>query len=299
MKRAKWAGALLAAMAISGAYGQQAEDPRTVRAPVEEPAIDEVEVEAAEEEKPWYLEGGVDFRSQYIFRGYTQNEHGYIAQPYAEFGHTVFDDGEGFSITPYIGTWNNLTEEQGPDDLEHWNEFDAFGGADFAFGDFNIRLLYTLYSSPANAFDDIHELGLVFSHPVGEIGPFESLNAAVGVYQELRDDNGTEDTYLELGLQPTLTELKAGELPVLLSLPIIVGASLDDYYLDADGDDEFLGYTQIGIRASIPLPLPARYGAWSIAGEIDYIHLFADGAADLNDGEEDEIVFVGNITYSF
>ena len=307
MNKSTWAVGIVSAAALVGGgaattgRAQQTEEPRTVRDPELQVQSEEQGGDEAGQEKPWYLEGGIDLRSEYLFRGYMQNRNGYIIQPYAEFGYTVYaSEGDNpFTLTPYIGTWNNLTEEQGTSSREHWNEFDAFGGVDVTAGEFNLRLIYTLYNSPANAFDDIQEIGAVLTHPGGEIGPFASINPGVGVYQEVRDDNGSEDAYLELGLQPTLKDVPIGDLPLTLSFPLVFGASLNDYYLDADGDDTFCGFGQVGMRASVPLPLPTGYGEWTVAAEVDYVYLFADSAVETNDGDDDALVLVGNVTYSF
>ena len=111
----------MSVIAASAARGQQTvDDPRSTLDEAET-RTDVEQAADAEGEKPWYLEGAIDFRSEYFFRGYLQNSHGYIIQPYGEFGYTVYENNaNGLTLTPFAGVWFNFTEEQGPSDLrEH------------------------------------------------------------------------------------------------------------------------------------------------------------------------------------
>ena len=76
-----------------------------------------------------------------------------------------------------------------------------------------------------------------------------------------------------------------------LSFPIIVGLSLSNYYEDSDDqDDDTFGYASVGVVASVPLPFPARFGAWTFSAGVTVLFL-GDNAEDLSDfngtGEED------------
>ena len=81
-------------------------------------------------------------------------------------------------------------------------------------------------------------------------------------------------------------------------MPLALGLSVDDYYLDSEGDNELFGYGSVGLMASLPLKLPAKYGSWSVTGGVQYIQLFADSAEAANDGGTDYEV-LGKVGLSF
>ena len=76
-----------------------------------------------------------------------------------------------------------------------------------------------------------------------------------------------------------------------------LGFGIDDYYFDDEGDDELLGYGSIGLGASMPLPMPARYGDWTLNASVTWLQMFADGLEAVNNGDDNEII--GKIGVSF
>jgi hypothetical protein len=190
-----------------------------------------------------------------------------------------------FSLDVYASVWSNIAEDtpktSGP---RHWNEFDATLGVGFNFGDWSIALEYLYYNSPANDFDDIHEVGVILAYD-------HWLAPSIGYYQEIDDRNGPQDTYLEFKLEPTLPSIPwLEELEV--TVPMVLGTSLDGYYLGPDGDNSFFGYAAIGLSASYPLN-----DNWSVVGGVEYHHLFADNIEDLNSDSHYKVV--GRIGVAF
>jgi hypothetical protein len=241
------------------------------------------------------LSFGLDltYTTSYFFRGYNQEDIGIILQPnlFVAFNAVKSDD---VTVDLKIGTWNSFHEEQtGGDNM--WFESDLYALATVGLmNKFYFNVGYTAYFYPNDAFNTIQEIGISTSFSDASVWEDAglkgfALNPEIGVYKEISDGNGDQDTYLELKLTPSYT-LDLEDVPFIgdaaLSFPIKVGMSLDDYYLDSDGDNEFFGYASIGATASIPLPMPAQYGAWSLAGGVEYIHLFADSAELANDGGE-------------
>jgi hypothetical protein len=289
--RALALGALFAAPAVT--FAQDA------------PAVEEAA--AAAPEPPAYntgklsLAGGMDVATAYFFRGYNQEDQGFIAQPYANI-YFKLSDSEAHPITGYVGTWNSFHSEKTLGDdgsFETWYESDLYGGVDFGLGGgFTLGGIYTMYTYPGGAFDTIEEVGFKLSYDdTDKLGLPFALRPYVGVYFETQDKNGTEDTYLEFGVAPTVyTVNKDSDHAIALSVPVTIGCSLDDYYFDDDGDDEFLGYGSIGLAASMPLTTGA-YGAWSLNGSVTWLQLFADGLEAANHGDDYEII--GKIGVSF
>ena len=248
------------------------------------------------------LTGGVDFTTAYFFRGYNQEDTGLIAQPWVTLTANVVTN-DDYTINVYIADWNSFhSKKTGADDTgpNSWYESDIYGGVDLICGKWTLGTVYTFYTYPGGAFDTIQELGFKVGYDDTDLTK-DSLGFALkpyaGVYFETADGNGTEDTYGEIGIAPSfpLNDVYEG---LVISFPAKLGLSLDDYYLDSDGDNEFLGYGSISVLASIPLPLGEKYGAWTLTGGIEYIQLFADGLEAVNDGGTD-YELLGKVGVSF
>ena len=234
-----------------------------------------------EEQKDWTFEGNVQYFTAYMFRGYNNVDTGYIFQPELTLTRHLAIN-ENLSLDIYGSVWSNIAEDtpktSGP---RHWNEFDAVAGVSFNLGQFSVGLEYLWYNAPANDFDDIHEIGVLLAYE-------HWLAPSVGLYREIDDRNGEQDTYLELKLEPTLPSLG----PVELTLPMVLGTSLDGYYLSSDGENAFFGYAAIGLSAAYPLN-----DNWSVIGGVEYHHLFADNIEDLNSDSDYKVV--GRIGVAF
>jgi hypothetical protein len=246
------------------------------------------------------LTGGIDYTTSYFFRGYNQEDTGFIFQPYVTVTAALVAN-DNFTLNGYVGTWNSFHEEKtlaaatGP---STWYESDIYGGLDFVFGKFTLGTVYTFYTYPNGAFNTIQELGFKVSYDDTDFMKdkgFFALKPYAAIYFETKDGNGTEDTYLEVGVTPSFA---LGDSGVTLSVPVVVGMSVDDYYLDDDGDNEFLGYASVGAFASLPLPFGSDYGAWTLTGGVQYIQLFADSAEAVNDGGTD-YELLGKVGVSF
>jgi hypothetical protein len=234
----------------------------------------------------------VDITTAYYFRGYLQEDQGLIVQPDASATFALSDD-----LGVYIGSWSSFHSEQtgatgsGPD---IWYEADIYGGVTYTGLDLvTLDAAYVVYTSPNGAFDDIQELDFYVEFDDSEYLNDWALTPYALVAIEIDDDNGSEDTYLELGGALALPfEVGTEDYPIALSVPIAVGLSLDDYYVDASGDDEFFGYLSIGVGADTALPfIPSEYGAYS-AG-VSVTGLFLNDDAGLSD---DDFELVGTLS---
>lgn len=245
------------------------------------------------------LSGGIDYTTAYFFRGYNQEDTGLIVQPYVTVTANLVTNDQ-FTLNAYVGTWNSLHEHKTGSTGSNgaWYENDVYGGLDLVFGKFTVGAVYTFYTYPNGAFDTIQELGFKVAYDDTEVmrnvGVNFALKPYVGVYIETQDGNGTEDIYGEIGLAPSFAVGNG----ITLTVPLVLGLSIDDYYVDDDGDNELLGYGSIGAFASLPLGEAGRYGAWTLTGGVQYIYLFADSAEAANDGgENDELL--GKVGVSF
>jgi hypothetical protein len=188
--------------------------------------------------------------TSYMFRGYVLVNGGFQAQPELTIGYDY--QLPSFTLHPFATVWANLAESQhGPHDPRWFNELDGYAGVKAAGlpGGFDVTLEYLLYTSPADAFGDQHEVGLVVQHD-------DPITPHVALYYMFinRDDGGNHPVYLELGIDPTWDK-PIPSLPALsLDFPVNVGLNLGgQQYTTADGSDQFLGYVSAGVTATYGL----------------------------------------------
>lgn len=233
---------------------------------------------------------GVDVVSSYIFRGIEQENQGLIVQPFVEVGAPLGDS--GLDLT--IGTWSSIhTEGTGANTggTSNWYEADLYASLGYSITDqLAVSAGLTGYYSPNGAFSDIEELNLGVAFDDSEIMGDFSFNPYAMLAIETRDAGGSEDIYLELGGEFAAPFIESEDMPVSLSFPVVLGLSVDDYYTDANGDNEVFGYFLVGAAASLPLDfVPADYGTWTASAGLDLIFV-NDDAGLLTDGDDFEIV---------
>lgn len=241
-----------------------------------------------------HFELGADWLSAYYFRGLLQEDSGFILQPWLDVGIEL-TEGDDWSLTGNIGIWNSI---HGDDDtagttdnyLKHLYETDWYAGLGLDIGSWSLGATYVLYTSPSDAFGTIGEVDLSAGYDDSSLWGDSgfALNPSVTAAFEVDDDAGSEDAYLQLGIEPGASYDLSGTT-IDFAFPVVVGLSLDDYYLDSNGDEDFFGYVETGIDASIPLGVPARYGAWSLNGGVHLLFL-GDAAETVNNGDDFEVV---------
>jgi hypothetical protein len=252
------------------------------------------------------VSGGVDFTTAYFFRGYNQEDQGFIAQPYANLYFKLVDE-ESFKATFNVGTWNSLHSEHtlatgaGPD---AWFESDFVAGLDLTFGKVTVGAIYSAYNYPSGAFNTIDEVGVKIAYDDTDFQKNKlgfALKPYVAAYAETNDGNGSEDWYGEVGISPTVYTVNPdGKYPVAISVPIIAGFNLKDYYFDNDGHEEVFGYVSASVVASVPLAfIPSDYGTWSLTGSFQYLYLNAEGLQTANHGEDYELIGKVGIAFAY
>jgi hypothetical protein len=69
--------------------------------------------------------------------------------------------------------------------------------------------------------------------------------------------------------------------------------SLDGYYTDRRGRNEFFGYASIGARPAYRLD-----EHWSVYAGVEYVHLFADSARAANAGDDGKVIGVIGVSFN-
>jgi hypothetical protein len=248
---------------------------------------------------PVMLSGGFDVPSAYYFRGYLQADHGPIFQPYLNvFTAHTFD--EDIVVRPYVSLFHRA---QWDSDNRMADMSDVMLGAVASTHGFVVDARYAFYTMNPLMRSHTHELGAKASFDVFSLlddesellKPF-SLRPFAGLYGELSDESGTEDGFLNVGLEPSWRfEAKGRKIGV--SLPIDWGLSADDYYLNSDGSNAVFGYYSTALTTSVSLPSPLKRGQWFLNTSVQYLHLAADSVRAISGGDND--VWVGKIGMSF
>ena len=253
------------------------------------------DAEPAGNTSPLSLNAGVDFVTSYVFRGYIVSDTGFIAQPWGQLNYTAWKD-DSLTITPYVGTWNDV-QQNAPSGSSSWYESDIYGGVDVGLGDFTLGAVYTFYTYPGDGADEIQELGFKFSYNDARLMENTGIPIVFKPYAawyfETSDPAGRHQ-YVEVGANPSY-KLKA--IPVTLSLPLAIGLSPSGYYTNANGNNASVGYMSVGAYATYALPIPARWGSWSVYGGATWYEMAAHSTRTYN-GEDADHWLVGKIGVS-
>lgn len=239
----------------------------------------------------------LNFATSYFFRGYNQEDTGLIFQPnvYAFSDVIAGDENSTLSgLRVKVGSWNSFHSEQTFSD-DAWYESDLYGVVTATFQNkYYASVGVTDYTYPGDAFNSIWELGV--SAGINDVTNFWDTSAdkpftlpvEIGLYKELSDGNGDEDFYAELKATPTLAttyDMIPGFGKASISFPIVLGTSLDGYYIDGDGHNEFWGYIQGGVNVGLPMTfIEPKYGNWTLNAGVNYIQCLANSARLANDG---------------
>lgn len=268
------------------------------------------EGDAAEEGPDLSVDLGIDFTTAYFFRGIFQENQGIIAQPYAEIGLNLWKgEGKLSSVDGFIGIWNSVHEgpsgSGGPQ--SSWYEADIYIGVSATIDPFTIALAYTEYYSPNGVFGTTDEISVTVSYDdAGKYGKEDfglAPYATIAFETDGGADGGTDHgIYLELGIEPGFDIIPD---KLSLSFPVTLGLSLSDYYEDpVDGDDDFFGYLDIGIVATMPLDfIPAKFGAWEASIGVHFL-ILGDSTENISmlfggGGDDFEVILVAGVSVGF
>jgi len=246
------------------------------------------------------FELGVDWTSAYFFRGFLQEDGGSILQPAAEVGFE-FISGDRVSLSATLGTWNSFharrTGASATDPfVRSWYESDLYAGLEAGFGGWTLGTQYITYAYPNGAVSSIDEIAISLAWDDSSLWPDGfALNPWVLYAVETRDRGGPENSYLEAGLSLSHAWDVGERSAFSIDVPFVVGASVKDYYVTAAGKEDTIGFVDVGLDVGYGIPVPARFGGWSLSAGMHYLSL-GDAARDLNDGHGS--AFIGRIGLS-
>jgi hypothetical protein len=246
--------------------------------------------------------GSLEVSDQYWFRGIFQENQGLVAQPGFDLSFALNE-----TISLYVGTWNSLHTH---DDTDTWYEADWYGGISITLpANLSLDVSYIVLYNPDGGDAFAEEIDVALAYDDSE-NPF-FFGIAISPYvlvafetQAGSDgDTSNEGIYLELGVEPSFTLVDSPDAPITLSIPMVAGFSIDDYYeLDSTGDDETWGFVEVAAVLSMPLTgMPSTYGSWSVHGGVHFLFLNDDSTGLLADslGSDDSLNIYGKFGISF
>lgn len=263
----------------------------------------------AQEEEGIFIPGAsaevtLDYVTQYFFRGYEQvdADQGIVLQPGASFSIDVTED-----VSATVGTWGSIHSDSpnNPSNPSSWYEQDYYASLDTAAGDFAYGVGLTGYTYPALATTTVLELSAYVAYDDSD-NEF-SFSPYAMIATELNNTNsnsgGKEATYLELGGEIGLDTEGTAIEAWSWSVPVAVGLSIDDYYNDASGAEEFFGYASVGVVGSIAMSeligSDEYVGAWDLSVGVTLLLLNSDVAlVDNANDTGDNFQLIGTVGIS-
>lgn len=254
-----------------------------------------------------HFSASVDITTAYFFRGFLQEDRGFIIQPAAGLTIDLYSR-DDFALSTTIGTWNSVHSEatgaiSTDTSGEHWYESDLYASFTATWGHWTLDATYIWYFSPSDAFETITELILTTSFDDSEYLGAWSLSPTVtlGIETGSNYSDGADSDrgiYIGLSVGPGFETTLGDNHPLLISFPIEVGLSLDDYYQDDAGDDDIFGYASVGVRLDTDIPLTDEFGAWSTFLSVNSLFL-GDNLETVNNNDSFELIATVGISLAF
>lgn len=256
---------------------------------------------------------GLDFTSNYFFRGIIQEDQGLIAQPWLNLGFDLLEGGEKLPALKLVtGVWNSL--DSGPSGTDGntsvWYESRFHFGLETQLGErLHAGARYNAYANPNGSarwapVGTVDELAFYANYDdKNQLIEGLALNPHVLFAHELegqRDGGNHRGNYLEVGVEPRFEIGSIGSSAVTLSTPATLGFGLGDYYERATGGGaDFLGFMQVGAVAHVPVGCsPERCGPLMFDCGVHLIVL-GDNQESRNDGDLTSIFFTMGFSTAF
>lgn len=252
----------LLATAVLTASAQTAPAPATapmMRAAAQQPA------EPAPAPRPHTtVTSGMDAASSYMFRGLYQEDRGVVAPAFVDMRIPLYAGrGRVSAVRANVGMWNSFhsgpTGAQGRSSA--WYEADYYASLTATAGRWSPGAIFTLVTSPNNAFNTVYELGA--SIEFDDSDQRVPLAPRAFVVMELAgqmDSGSVPGRYAEVSIKPARPLGRSGPMAFAMAMPVKAGASLRGYYeSSATGSPFFVSagvvpsMTVTGPRVSIEL----------------------------------------------
>ena len=306
--------ALLAMLAAPGAGAAEDEAPFPAAGVTPPERVDQEEL-VRDASRALRVYAGVEYVSQYVSRGLVFLDEPSL-QPWVELDLRILEAPDApvvRALAAFAGSWNNVSLS-GRDDarartgraaaLEDWYETDVYAGLRLRLGErVTTSLRYNWYTSPEDAFRDIHEIDWRIAYDDAPFWDRPGLPAGFALYpalrvaRELHDAGGPDGWYF----QPALTATWRPDglpLPVTVQLPLVLGFGASGQYVGRDGDERHFGFFQTGLELAVGLDvLPEGGGSVDLSVGVDHVVLSDDALGF--DGSGSETIGRVGLVYAF
>ena len=332
----RWMRAGLAVCLLLGAssfaFAQADAKPAAAEATVDQQSTPLVDTDIKTPSKIWTLNAGVDFTTDYFFRGIKRENQGLITQPWLDVTLGIWDrqgpavigsdadPGEGIldRISWTVGTWNSIhtgptgTRGDAPglriDDPHGWFESDIYTSINATFlKDWQASLIYTAYMFPNEAHAATQEIAVGVGYDDSKLLGVFSLKPnilfAVETAGGMDGEHGELGTYFQFSVEPGFRLIDSRDYPIDVRFPLTVGLSVSDYYENADGHDQTFGFFDAGVVFTMPLAfMPKSFGSWELKAGVHLVtvgsHAAGLAAPAVTRGNGDAFDVVGTIGVS-
>lgn len=229
-------------------------------------------------------------------RGMIVQNEGVTIQPLVLGFMDVYDgqpDAFLSDITIVGGVWCDYATEGVPDGLgpdasdTNFIEIDPIFGLSLGLGkNFKLDVTYTAFAMQILDIGTSHHLETKLSYNDTDLLGAFALHPYLLFWKEL-DGKATaaanfgvdESYYFELGISPGT---KFGS--VKLEAPIRVVLPASDFYGETFGSSSTVGLYEVGLKATIPISMPAGYGFWNAYVGVRYVDFVDDNLKQLANG---------------
>jgi hypothetical protein len=184
-----------------------------------------------------------------------------------------------------------------------WYECEVSVGALFINGPVQFDLKYQAHIFPGGDVNGFQEIMLRGAYDLGIHLPASDSRwrpAAVVAYAEYGHQLAGSDgrnAYVELGIEPTWVVPAFGTIAGV-SVPVTIGLSTDDYYVDSFGGNEAFGYVGVGLETSIRIAESPVLGSVFLNATVQYLRLESDVLVLANGGDRDVVLGSVGLTFS-
>lgn len=242
---------------------------RVPELPPEEPQRDQAPPNAP----TWtpHFAAGIEWPSAYYFRGVGQENQDVIFRPWAQARIDLYTDDKskyfnGLSMDVHVLSSHHFGEtgHRPTGGREKFFELDFTGGAAARFLQrWEVGFYYLNRIGVNDTLSDVHEFDLVvkFDDKDPRFDFQLSPYVKIGREYEGNTDARTAGTnvsdqgiYLEVGIRPEFELVRITPYrPLTLHVPAMLGFSIDNYYQDRTGQDDFFGYFSLAAELSYPV----------------------------------------------
>ncbi len=302
MRSALWTIVVVLCLAPAISYGGTTAANSSPFAALDQPVATESPNPSTVNQGALHFDLGADYGNADFFRGIRQPVNSPAIQGFVDVHFDICKFGD-LAVGSYFGYRNGGAEKShnGAPLTDYLQE--GFVGANLQYHAFSLDVGYIEHHSPDGTFASQDEVGARLDYDDADLmkqchiplllHPHVELFREVldqSAFLSTRSEPAKQNSYLEIGIAPQhrFDIGSSGAWTVNVAMPVTAGMSWDNYYsLTPTAKPNFLGFVSVGAMASVPLPVPAKFGAWELRGGLTYVNDTAQGARQVDHNHAD------------